>query len=110
VRVDIQQDGDTATVTLVGELDEGNVGAAERRALAAGRVPAVRTLVLDLAQLTFMDSTGIAMLMRLERDARRHGHQLLLMEPTEAVRGRLDRTGLLSLLALTERPRKGATH
>jgi anti-anti-sigma factor len=108
VRVDIQQDGETATVTLVGELDEGNVGDCEERSLAAGRQAGVKRLVLDLAQLTFMDSTGIAMLMRLERDARRQGHELLIMEPTEAVRGRLDRTGLLSMLALTERPRHEA--
>jgi anti-sigma B factor antagonist len=108
VRVDIHQQGDSATVVLVGELDESNVADAERRALAAAHVPGVGELVLDLADLTFMDSTGIAMLMRLERDARRRGHRLLLMEPSEAVRGRLDRTGLLSMLALAERPRRGA--
>jgi anti-anti-sigma factor len=110
MRVDIQQDGDTATAMLVGELDEANVAHAEAQLRALGRRPDVRQLVLDLAQLTFMDSTGIALLMRLERDARRHGHKLLIMEPSEAVRGRLDRTGLLSLLALAERPHKGANH
>jgi anti-sigma B factor antagonist len=107
VHVEVHQTGDTATLALVGELDEGNVGDAERQALAAARRPGVRFLVLDLAELHFMDSTGIALLMRLERDARRNGRRLMLMEPTDAVRRRLDRTGLLSLLSLTERPRGG---
>ena len=108
MRVDVRQDADTVTITLIGELDEGNIGQAEEQALAAGRRPEVRTLVLDLSELGFMDSTGIAMLMRLEREARRHGHRLLLMEPTEVVRGRLDRTGLLSMLSLAERSPKGS--
>jgi anti-sigma B factor antagonist len=101
VKVETRVRGRHATVALVGELDERDVHRIESELLAlAGS--GVSEILLDLDGLTFMDSTGIALLIRLERDARRRGHRFALLRPSEGVRARLDRTGLLSLLNIAE--------
>jgi anti-sigma B factor antagonist len=105
VDIDVRHAGTTATVALAGELGDADVRAVEHRAREAARVPGVRTLALDLGAVTYMDSTGIALLLRLERDARRHGHHLVLHEPTSPVWARLERTGVLSVLTLADRVR-----
>jgi anti-anti-sigma factor len=41
--------------------------------------------VLDLRQLTFMDSTGLHLLLRLDADARSHGRSFSIIETDGAV-------------------------
>lgn len=65
--VDVFQSGRTTVVTVAGELDLASVGLVEQ-ALPEIR-PGAR-LVLDLRPLTFMDSTGLRLLMQLDLRAR----------------------------------------
>lgn len=53
-----------AKVALRGELDVATVGVIESHIDA---MPDERTICLDLADLTFVDSSGIAMLLKLHR-------------------------------------------
>ncbi len=64
-------DGAAVVVALAGELDLGNVGSVQQR-LAELR-DAQSPVVLDLDALTFMDSTGIRLLLGLCEDATRTG-------------------------------------
>ena len=88
----------TVTVALVGELDDAAVPSVEASILRAAVDHAARRLRLDLGGLTFIDSSGLAMLIRIERRSGENGFRFSVVEPSEAVRTRLDRTGLLTLL------------
>ena len=57
--------GDTVTVYLDGELDHHTAKGVRAELEALIESPRVKRLVLDLSGLTFMDSSGIAVLLRL---------------------------------------------
>jgi anti-anti-sigma factor len=62
-------DGDRSVLTLIGELDIDGVGEVRRQAqdqLADGRY---RVLAIDLSGLTFLDSSGLGLLLELRRMA-----------------------------------------
>ena len=98
--IEIRDDGPLLVLTPCGELDLASVPEVERAlaAHAAGR-PA---LVVDLSRLTFMDSTGIRMLVELWQ--RRDGTAMAFVAPAEPVGRVLDVTGVRSLLAWVEEP------
>ena len=82
-----------ATVKLAGELDVAGVPETEmtlREALDAG----CRRLVIDLRDLTFMDSTGITLLVRWDLGARNDGYDLALIRGNERIHRLLTLTGL----------------
>jgi stage II sporulation protein AA (anti-sigma F factor antagonist) len=77
-------DGETAVLVLSGELDLGTVGQVQERLdqLRAGK----RAVVLDLDRLTFMDSTGIRLLLRASEDAARDEWPFHVTRGSEPVR------------------------
>ena len=89
-------DGDTARLTLTGELTE------------AARRPLVRVLtelllqhehalarvVLNLRDVSFMNSAGMAVLVQLERMTAPRGIEVALLDPPEAVLRPLQLSGL----------------
>jgi anti-sigma B factor antagonist len=85
-----------------GELDIASADAftsAVAEGLAAGSV------LLDLRELSFMDSTGVSALNTALRVASEHGHELRVaagMQP--AIEQILELTGMIGLLSLEERP------
>ncbi len=87
-------------VFAVGELDvavTSELDDAVRRHLPDGPV------VLDLAQLTFMDSSGLRVLDGLLRDADRHGWELTLRsELQRPVRQLLTITGMFDVMPFEE--------
>ncbi|MFB4285897.1 STAS domain-containing protein [Nonomuraea sp. MTCD27] len=63
-------------ITVVGELDATNADDLETH---VGRVrPPSRPVVLDLGGLTFMDSTGLRVLLRVHAEVRKQGSTLHL--------------------------------
>ena len=77
--VAVMRDGDHTTVRLTGEFDMSatfTVEPALERALAE---PGVRALTVDLSGLSFIDSTGIGILLRLESEARARGTELSIV-------------------------------
>jgi anti-anti-sigma factor len=84
-------------LTLRGELDLGTAGQLET-ALAGTAGP----VVLDLTGLTFMDSTGVRML--LEAAERDHGG-LRIIPPTDGeARVTIEETGIAAVLPLAADP------
>jgi anti-sigma B factor antagonist len=88
--VDARQIGSVQVVTLAGELD-----------LASGQgLPEVLadlpglTLVVDLARLTFMDSSGISALVQARRRLGDRGTSLVLTRPRDRVSRTLEIVGL----------------
>ncbi|MBK1649289.1 WecB/TagA/CpsF family glycosyltransferase [Rhabdochromatium marinum] len=60
-----------------------------------------RHLLLDLSALTFIDSTGLGFLFRLQRKLQDHNRRLVLCEPQPVVRQLLDITRLTALFELS---------
>ena len=69
--VEVVRRGRRAHVTVRGELDIAGAPALERALVEQTRMG--RTVVLDLRELTFIDVTGLRLLLRTIADARRDG-------------------------------------
>jgi stage II sporulation protein AA (anti-sigma F factor antagonist) len=70
-------------LTLAGEIDR-DTGQTLRQALDASATPHPR-IVVDLSRVTFMDSTGINILISAHRSLTEAGGWIRLAAPTEAV-------------------------
>ena len=87
--------GDPFVVRLVGDLDVGTAG------LFADTMERVRAehqvdVVLDVQDLSFVDSQGISALLM----ARREGNRFLLRRPRDSFRKLIDVTGLGDVLPI----------
>ena len=75
-------------IHLAGELDLRSAARLEHR---LSQLTAAQTeIVLELSQLAFIDSTGIALIIRAAQAAHQHNGRLELRDPTPAVRRVLD--------------------
>jgi anti-anti-sigma factor len=84
---------DAVRVSLRGELDLATVDEADAKlqlAEAEGR----ETVVLDLSELTFMDSTGLRLVLRAVRRSSENGYRLQLISAPPPVQRVFRVTGL----------------
>lgn len=94
---------DAATLRLAGELDMSNAAEVERPLRDLTSL-GFRTVVVDLRELTFLDSTGIALLVRWQRRGHDEGFALQVVMGGEAVRRPLELTGVLATLDVVPPP------
>ncbi len=94
-------DREGVTLSLVGELDLSSVPELEGELSEIG-TDRVGRVLLDLSRLRFMDSTGLASLLRADECARTNGHKLHLRRPSPQVRRLLELTGAVDRLAFEE--------
>lgn len=87
------------TVRFCGELDHAAAAGAMYALTEAVQEYLPRTCVLDLSGLTFMDSSGVALLLRAKKLLSRSGAGLAVMSPPEQARRVLELAGLGSMLA-----------
>jgi anti-anti-sigma factor len=84
LEVTTQDSGGQVTISLKGELDLSSVGKVQealRRVEAEG--PAL--LILDLSNLTFLDSTGLRAVVTADERARENGRRLVVVRGPDAV-------------------------
>jgi anti-anti-sigma factor len=86
-------------VTLTGELDISTVQEAQQHILAAWAAHGPR-LIFDLAALTFTDSTGVSLLLRVYRNAHDQDGSLALTGLSRPVRRVLETAGLTTRLPI----------
>lgn len=100
-------DADDARVTYIprGELDLATVPELEEQVLAAIREGA-RSVVLDLRELTFMDSTGVRTIVAAHQVAEETGHDLRIVRPPRdsAVSRVIEISGIDAALGLVDEP------
>ncbi|HEY0696560.1 MAG TPA: STAS domain-containing protein [Micromonospora sp.] len=89
-------DGNRATVVLSGEIDMSS--ADQLRRLLQKAVASTDTIDVDLAQVSFIDSTTISALIAAWNTATDTGHRFTVINPSHPVRRVLALTGLLDLL------------
>jgi anti-anti-sigma factor len=93
--------GDAQIVEFVGELDiEG--APLSRRLLARACASAEHTVFLDLAGLTFMDSSGVQMIIEAHRRLADDGRELVIVRAPQHVRRLFELCGLIQILHLAE--------
>jgi len=90
----------TLILRLCGELDTSSRDLIETAVMAA--IPTADALVLDLGDLTFCDSNGIAMFLAAHEKARAHGTVLTFGNLTPSVSRLFEVAGLNDVLAITK--------
>ncbi len=76
--------GEVAVLELAGDLDVSSAGEVERA--VRGLQERVRHLVVDLRGVTFMDSTGLRLLVAADARARTGGRRLSVVRGPESIR------------------------
>jgi anti-sigma B factor antagonist len=99
-----QDEGQNVVLHLAGELDLHNEHRLREhlRNLLADHEP--DTLILDLSDLAFTDSTGLAVMVWTQKRLRRHGGHLELHNPRPPVQRVLQISGLEEFLHLQLHP------
>ena len=95
-----EKDG-VVTIALSGELDMATAPMLSDN-LAPFEGNGVSTIILDLQDLTFIDSTGMHVFLEARRRAMSNGHRLLLSGAGPAARRLFDLTGTQFLLGERE--------
>jgi anti-anti-sigma factor len=78
---------------VTGDLDVNGATAAQKRLLGLALRPGDQ-LVLDLSDVSFMDSTGIRLLLQAREHARRHGAGFVVVRGPDPVMRVLELVGL----------------
>ncbi|MCD9622712.1 STAS domain-containing protein [Rhabdothermincola salaria] len=94
LKIVVSSEGDTVVVSLTGELDPHTVPmlADELDDAIDGGATSV---ALDLSGLTFIDSSGLRVVIATHRRLEESGGRLVLRAPSDTVRRLLELTGLL---------------
>ena len=94
--------GDQTLIRLVGDLDIAAAPDLVALVNAAAQRPGMRTLVVDLAGVSFMDSTGLGALIQARRLCADRGAELSLQAIGPRVRRVLDITGMSTTFGLSD--------
>jgi len=92
LRYAVDDSGEAAVLTLTGELDLAStveLSASMDELLVTGK-----DIVVEMAALRFIDSTGMAVLVRAHKAAEQGGHSLTLRHPLPNVAKTLSLAGL----------------
>ena len=91
---DVQRDAERVTVHVSGEIDIANVWHL-REALVALDDETVHEVLINLADVTFIGSCGLAVLVATSKRCQAHRRELILGAPSRAVVQALASSGLL---------------
>ena len=97
---EIERDGDTAVVKCRGRLVLGT--SEELYQAVKPLLPQSKTVVIDLAELTYVDSMGLGTLVRLYASSRQEGCEFKLLHLGKQLRNVLKMANLLSVFGQAE--------
>lgn len=97
------RDGVT-TVALTGELDLAVADELQRLLVSELDAPGTTTVVVDLADVSFLDSAGLGSFVTAYNHAVAAGHRFQLSNPVRAVRRILDISGVYDILGSPAAP------
>jgi anti-sigma B factor antagonist len=99
--VDVEQRGHTRTIRLQGEFDLHTKRELESR-LRELPLHRLEELTLDLRGLTFVDSSGLRVLLECWNSSNRYGFELAILMPGGQVREAIETAGLSNVLPIAE--------
>ena len=94
------EQGSTRVVRVSGEIDILSAPALRDALLPA--LESAPSVVVDLSEVSFLGSSGLAVLVEAREQAQRDGHELRLVRPSRIVTRALEATGLLGLFEITD--------
>lgn len=100
--VSANHDGDTTVLHIVGELDLATVPTLRTAAYAELARPGCTTLAFDLAELEFLDSTGIGSWVEIRGRALNNGQRVVIRDVPPFVARVLEIGALTPLFAEAE--------
>ena len=98
LRLDYRLDSGVALVTVTGEIDVSTSALLREHLLRVITDEPRRSLVVNLARVSFIDSTGTGVLVGIWHRVRATSASLALAAPSRQARNVLDLTGLASVL------------
>jgi anti-anti-sigma factor len=93
LRIDVREESDRVVVTLAGELDMANAPLLQN-AIESAELVAAKTVVLDLQGLTFLDSTGLRIILAAREQCWRRGQEFAVTPGSQQVQRLLSVTGV----------------
>jgi anti-sigma B factor antagonist len=100
--VEVSERGAALVLRIGGELDAATRARVEPAIVAA--MTTASSVVLDLSELTFCDSSGIAMFIAAHEQANKNGTRLAIRHPRPPVRRVIELTGLDTVIPLESQP------
>ena len=101
-RCELRRDHEFTAVVVDGELEEISAVQLAAACLHAGDVDGdghvAGDVVLDLAGVSFVDGTGVRMLVTIHHAFERAGHRLTIVSPSGRVQAEINRMGLDGVL------------
>lgn len=104
-----ETDGTTVRLVLTGELDIAGAGRVEQELERIEREPPA-TIVLDLRELAFMDSTGLRVIVAADSRARDQERRLVIVRGTDTVQRIIEMTRLHERLEIVDDPAAVEAH
>lgn len=98
--VNLHRDGDVMDVSVVGEVDIATAPTMLEAASAALAQETVRTVRVDMSQVSFVDSCGLKALVELRQAARTLEKSVVLLAPRPAQLRLLELTALNTLFVI----------
>jgi anti-anti-sigma factor len=92
-----EREGDLHTIYVRGELDLATAEDLERELIKVEDTDAL-SIILDLSDLEFIDSTGVRVLLSAHARSRANSNRLTLLRGSAAVQRVFEVTGILNLL------------
>jgi anti-anti-sigma factor len=93
LQIDVRQESDRVVVRLGGELDMANAPLLQE-AIDSAELTASKTVVLDLQGLTFLDSTGLRIILAAREQCWRRGQEFAVTPGSQQVQRLLSVTGV----------------
>jgi anti-sigma B factor antagonist len=93
LQIALRQEADRVVVALRGELDMANAPALQST-IESDELGATKTVVLDLQQLTFVDSTGLRIILSARELCWRRGQEFAITPGSQQVQRLLSITGV----------------
>jgi anti-sigma B factor antagonist len=98
--IEVIEVDDAAVVSLSGDLDLATAPRLRDELLRLSN-RGTRAVMVDLAQLEFIDSSGLGVLVSAMRRFREHGGDLALQSPKPAAHKILEMTGLTKVFSIS---------
>jgi anti-sigma B factor antagonist len=93
LQIEVRQEADRVVVKLEGELDMANSPLLQE-SMQTDELAATKTVVLDLQGLTFLDSTGLRIILAAREQCWRRGQEFAVTPGSEQVQRLLSVTGV----------------
>lgn len=93
LHIELRQEPDRVVITLAGELDMANAPLLQST-VESEELSSTKTVVLDLQQLTFVDSTGLRIILAARELCWRRGQELAITPGSQQVQRLLSVTGV----------------